>query len=141
MESTTKQSNYTAIQRSEDFDLENDSDTTLNLTDFQEKPSKRTRKFPRTSTRLTQQVLVWARWFTVVAIQTVIVYLLIAAKNNDEQCMKIDIETGGDVNGLYVASVSIYSHINQITRLMPTSIASAQLPRAAENEVRPKPDE
>jgi hypothetical protein len=104
MATAKKESRYEALDKVEDFDLENDSDTTLASTGFLGKRgSKRLRKYSRASK--TQTMLVWVRWGSIIAMQGVIVFLLLrGGKKMDGRWTQADTETGGDINGLYVPS-------------------------------------
>jgi len=102
-----EKSRYTALDTHDSLDLEdNDSDATLASTGFLPKRSRRDVPLSAEISNM-QTVLVWFRWGTVIALQTVILFFLLWKGNEapvrDESNWTLAMtETGGDVNGLYI---------------------------------------
>ena len=105
-----KESRYESLESVGDIDLENDSDTTLASTGFLQKKGEKSHRSRHGRSPKGQNILVWARWGTVLALQSVIIFLLLrtremgGGKETSEGWKQIDTETGGDINGLYVPS-------------------------------------
>lgn len=104
MDNKKRASTYSAIEKVEDFDLGNDSDSTLTSHGFESKRTKRTKQ--RRVSTLTRLILVWLRWFTVIAIQIVIVILLLRKQGQDVWSPS-KTEIGADINGLYRPSMFV----------------------------------
>jgi hypothetical protein len=115
---------YEPVDKLEDFDLENDSDTTLASTGFLAKPNGSTngnKRVVKKKAEQTRQALVWLRWGTIVILQALIVVLLLGGKESlmagwngisgDGGWTEDKTETGGDVNGLYIPS-ELKSNLN-----------------------------
>lgn len=109
MDLSTKASRYSTIDEKDeldDLDLENDSDTTLASTGFLVKKSERHSRNARSSKLST--ALTWARWGTVVFLQAVILFLLVPETGMLDMGWNVaKTETGGDINGLYIPSMSL----------------------------------
>jgi hypothetical protein len=103
-----KESRYEPVDNVHDVDLENDSDTTLASTGFLrkkgEKGLSRRGRSPKS-----QNILVWFRWGSILAVQSVIVFLLLRTQERKGEWKQTDTETGGDVNGLYIPGRSFLS--------------------------------
>lgn len=107
MASPKKESRYSSLQGVEDLDLENDSDTTLASEGFLGKNgTKRASRYTR-NTKV-QTILTWSRWSLIVALQSVMIFLLLRNPSTTEEkgWTQADTETGGDINGLYVPCMS-----------------------------------
>ena len=103
MASPKKESRYSTLQGVDDLDLENDSDTTLASEGFLGKNvAKRPSRYSRNSK--VQTILTWIRWGLIVALQSVMIFLLLRSTSAPakEGWTQADTETGGDINGLYV---------------------------------------
>jgi len=111
-----EKSRYTALDAHDSLDLEdNDSDATLASTGFLPKRSRRDVSLSAEISNM-QTVLVWFRWGTVIALQTVILFFLLwkgteAPVRDESNWTPAMTETGGDVNGLYIPCLSpFYNH-------------------------------
>jgi hypothetical protein len=74
----------------------------------------RTTSSPSTERRKEAR-LVWLRWSIVVVLQTVIVVLLAIRPTSQTQANPAEVETGGDINGLYPTR-KFLSPLNMVSR-------------------------
>jgi hypothetical protein len=103
---SSKQDTYLRLGR-DDSDIENHSDTTLDsgelFAGLMKQSSRDTRK------NRTQLPFTWFRWITITILQVAI--LIHLKQDGNQTCKKLwtaaKTETGGDINGLYVPSMSI----------------------------------
>jgi hypothetical protein len=108
---SSKQDIYSQLRR-DDSDIENHSDTTLDAVELFEDETKQPNKHTRNDR--TQLQLNWIAWVSVIVLQVAILVLL---KQNGKQTCKpswtaANTETGGDINGLYIPSMSNFGPIS-----------------------------
>jgi hypothetical protein len=118
-----KETKYSTLKDMEDLDLENDSDTTLASEGFLGKNgTKRPSRYSR-NTKV-QTILTWGRWALIVALQSIMIFLLLRNPQTKEKgWTQADTETGGDINGLYVPCEYILIRIRGFRKLIFLSIA------------------
>lgn len=109
MSATTKESLYPLL--SDDEDLGNDSDTVAgserSLRKRSPSPGQHTpSRNPRSKVPRAERFLQWLRWGSVISLQLLIVGLLLLRTNAP---IFKEVETGGDINGLYPARTSTLS--------------------------------
>jgi hypothetical protein len=99
MAAIEKESGYQSLERR---DLDSDSDTTAceNGQSARFLDGKLS-KGPRRKSRKSRTILTWARWGVVVGLQTVILLVLLLKGQDPDE-----VETGGDINGLFKTSMS-----------------------------------
>jgi hypothetical protein len=100
MASTKKESRYSLVG-AEDADIGNESDTTAcSVGSMGEmRTSRRETRSPSKPIPRAELYLTWLRWAIVIVLQMVILVVLLVRKP-DGNC-PLDVETGGDINGLY----------------------------------------
>jgi len=100
MASTKKESRYSLVS-AEDADIGNESDTTACSVGSMGgmRPSGRETRSPSKPILRVELYLTWLRWAIVIVFQMVILVDLMMRKV-DGDC-PLEVETGGDINGLY----------------------------------------
>jgi hypothetical protein len=100
------QSSYPLMK--DEADVGNESDTTAYSEQSLERKKLSSRRHRRASRSApsrsprSQSYLIWLRWATIVALQSVIIVVLVRHPGNPRQLgTSGEVETGGDINGLY----------------------------------------